>query len=807
MSRETKRRWPNQKLSFKSKGKKWRKEHLDWADDNSRMFNETVRKRIKEKKINVDFYNGKLHKDDMKLSLNPNNMQNFYIPDAIQHYPIIAPRIDVLVGEEAARKFDWTVKVINPTSISKMERAKRDMIRGKLEEIFMDDNMSEDEVKAEMEGLADYIAFEWQDFREKRANELLRHFVKELNVKQKFSEGLKDALITGEEGYYCDIIHGNPVFERLNSLKTHVLQHGYSNRYEDAGIIVIDDYWSPGKVVDTFNEDLKDADIDYIMEKTSNKGGGKDLDGDMFREDIDDREGWRYRTSLANIVEDNLTIIDDAYTDFNSKANYFDNSGNVRVLRVFWRSYKKILVIEWIDNEGDTQIKYRNEDYIPNEDLGEKIQSHRWVSQWWQGTKIGQKIYVDMKPRPIQYNKIGDPGYNTPGVVGQIYNTNDQKAVSLLDRAKPFNYIFNAAFFRLMEAYSKFFGPVLEIDKAKFPEGWDITKTLYFAKKAGVLVIDSFKEGNKGQSTGKLAGAVGNTSGKIYNADIGNYIARNIEVMEYAKAMMDEITGVPKQRLGNVEKRETVGGVDTAIRQSNYVTEQLFKTHQDVKRRALELLLETAKIAMRGNKLKMSYIANDYSSQIMEIDGDEFQENQYGLEITNDVESETLEQNLDMLAQAALQNQLLSFSTIMKIYTSPSLTEIQRLIEKDEKETQARQAEAEQQQLKVQQEIEAQKVALEQEKLNVDIYDIDERSRIAELEMLLNNDNISVGEGDLEKASLEYQKHADDVRLKEAQLKDKDDDRKLQLKMHNDKMQREDKKIAVAKSKPKTTSK
>jgi hypothetical protein len=799
------RRWPNQKKSFRSKNKKWRKEHLDWADDNSRMFNETIRKRVREKKINVDFYNGILHKDDMKLTLNPNDMENFFVPDAIQHYPIIAPRIDVLVGEEAARKFDWTVRVINPTSISKMEREKRDMIRQKLDEIFMDDTMSEDEVKAEMEALADYVSFEWQDFREKRANELLKHFVKELNVKHKFSEGLKSALINGEEGYYCDIIHGNPVFERLNELKTYVIQHGFSNRYEDASIIVIDDYWSPGKIIDTFNEDLEDKDIDYILEKTSTQHGGRELDGDMFREDIDDREGWRYRNALTNILDDNLTVMENSYADFSSKANYFDTSGNVRVLRVFWRSYKKLLKIQWIDRDGDTQIKYRNEDYILDENLGESLEGHRWVSQWWQGTKIADKIYVDMRPRPIQYNKIGDPGYNTPGVVGQIYNTNDQKAVSLLDRAKPFNYIFNGAFYRLMEAYSKFFGPVLEIDKAKFPEGWDITKTLYFAKKAGILVIDSFREGTKGQSTGKLAGAVGNTSGKIYNADIGNYIARNIEVMEYAKQMMDEITGVPKQRLGNVEKRETVGGVDTAIRQSNYVTEMIFKTHQDVKKRALELLLETAKIAMRGNKLKLSYIASDYSAQIMEIDGDEFQENEYGLEITNDVESEALEQNLDMLAQAALQNQLLSFSTIMKIYTSPSLTEIQRLIEKDEKQTQQRNAEAEQQQLKVQQEIAAQKTALEQEKLNVDIYDIDERSRIAELELLMNSD-MSVGEGELQKANLDYQKHLAELEFKKEQLKDKDDDRKLQKAMHDDKMEREDKKLTLQTRKPATSS-
>jgi hypothetical protein len=795
--KETIQQWPKQKTSFKSKGKEWRKKHLDWADDNSRLFNETVRKRQHEKKINIDFYNGIIHKEDMKLTLNPNDMENFYVPNAIQHYPIVAPRIDVLVGEEAARKFDWTVRIINPTSITKIERNKRDQINDSLNQVLMNENLSEQEVQKEMESIADYMNFEWQDIREKRANELLRHFSKELDVKQKFSLGLKDALIHAEEGYYCDIIHNNPVFETLNPLKTYVIQHGHSSKFEDASIIVIDDYWSPGKGVDTFNEDLKDKDIDYLMNFSQNKGG-RELDGDLFKEDIDDREGIYYKRSLAGILDDNLDVLDQ-FTNFNNKNEYFDMSGNVRVLRVFWRSYKKILVVEWIDKQGDKQIKYRNENYIAIESIGEKVTGHRWVSQWWQGTKLAKNVYVDMRPRPIQYNKIGNPGYNTPGVVGQIYNTNDQKAVSLLDRAKVFNYIFNGAFFRLMEAYSKFFGPVLEIDKAKFPEGWDITKTLYFAKKAGILVIDSFKEGNKGQSTGKLAGAVGNTSGKIYNADIGNYIARNIEVMEYAKSMMDEIIGVPKQRLGNVEKRETVGGVDTAIRQSNYVTEMIFKTHQNVKRRALELLLETAKIAMRGNKLKLAYIGSDYSNQIMEIDGDEFQENDYGLEITNDTESDALEQNLDMLAQAALQNQTLSFSTITKIYTSPSLTEIQRLIEKDEKQLQARQGEAAEADREAMQQIEAQKIALEQEKINVNYYDIDERSRLKELELLMDSGGEEgISSQDTQKLELEYKKHLDGMNIKYKELDDKDADRAMKRAEHKDKMVLENKKLAKA---------
>ena len=91
--------------------------------------------------------------------------------------------------------------------------------------------------------------------------------------------------------------------------------------------------------------------------------------------------------------------------------------------------------------------------------------------------------------------------------------------------------------------------------------------------------------------------------------------------------------------------------------------------------------------------------------KIMEIDGDEFADCDYGIMVDSSPETQQLTEKLDTLAQAALQNQTLSFSSIMKIFTSPSLSEIQRIIEKDEKDIQERQAQAQQQQLESQQAI------------------------------------------------------------------------------------------------------
>ena len=75
--------------------------------------------------------------------------------------------------------------------------------------------------------------------------------------------------------------------------------------------------------------------------------------------------------------------------------------------------------------------------------------------------------------------------------------------------------------------------------------------------------------------------------------------------------------------------------------------------------------------------------------------------------VDNSNGTQELQQKLDTLAQAALQTQTLSFSTITKLYTSSSLAEKQRLIEKDEKQIRERQAQAQKEQFEAQQQIAA----------------------------------------------------------------------------------------------------
>ena len=255
---------PPQQLPFSKKNKVWRKAHLDWADSKTFFNYNLVRKSVIHKKINYDLVNGKLHMSDLELILNPENLQAGFIPEKIQHYPIINSKLNVLKGEEINRVFDFRVVITNPTSVSEIENNKKEELFKKLQEWVENTAQSEEESKKELDKLNDYFRYDWQDLRELRANTLLNHYIKEYNIPIIFNSGFMDAMTVGEEIYQCDIVGGEPTITKLNPLKVRVFKSGYSNKIEDADMIIIEDYWSPGKVIDTFYDVLSKKDMDYI---------------------------------------------------------------------------------------------------------------------------------------------------------------------------------------------------------------------------------------------------------------------------------------------------------------------------------------------------------------------------------------------------------------------------------------------------------------------------------------------------------------------------------------------------------------
>ena len=248
---------PPHQLPYNRKNREWRKKFVDWADSRTFSTNSLVRKSVFHKKINYDLLQGKLHMSDLELILNPEKLKAGFIPDRITHYPIMNSKLNVLIGEESKRVFDFRVVITNPNSISEIENTKRDVLLQNLQELVANQSMSEEEFNAKLEKLGDYMTYEYQDMREIRANSLLNHYMRELNIPLIFNNGFRDAATVGEEIYQCDIRGGEPTFEKVDPLKIRVYKSGFSNKIEDADMIAIEDYWSPGKITDTYYEEIE----------------------------------------------------------------------------------------------------------------------------------------------------------------------------------------------------------------------------------------------------------------------------------------------------------------------------------------------------------------------------------------------------------------------------------------------------------------------------------------------------------------------------------------------------------------------
>jgi len=762
---------PAQKKSFKSKDTAWKKECTDALDNSlSYHYNEGTRRSVKNKIINQELYEGKLNMRDVTKVLNPTNTRAAYIPSNIQHHPIIVPKIKLLVGEELKRPFDWTVAVGDSEGIGRKQEEKKKLINERITALLEADIKDKEELKAELQQLQIYFKYEWKDMREVRANKLAKHYWKKLELKDVFNKCFEDVVVNGEEIVQFDIVSNDIVVYKLNHSKVYTARTGYSSRIEDADIIVIEDYWSPGKIIDTFYDQLKPKEIDRISEGTVTEDGafGSAEFANSFRLNED-----QFIDGLISYAE--------ASSGSTASGIFVDETGNIRVLRGYWRSQKLVLRVKYFaEDTGEPMYKIMSEDYILDESRGETAE-RLWVNEWWETTKIGQDIYLRMRPKPVQYSRMSNPSMGHPGIVGEIYNYNQGKSVSLLDRMKSYQYAYDVIWNRLNKAIAKNLGKILEVDLAKVPKGWTIEKWMGFAVDYGIGFVDSAKEITKGAATGKLAGSF-NTTGKGIDVETGNYIQQHINLLEYIKTEMSDIGGISPQRQGAISNNETVGGVERSVMQSSNTTEWWFAKHESFKLRAISVMIETAKVALKGNKVKMQNILDDFSSEVFEIDGDEFAEFDYDIFVVNDKSAKEMNQTLTQIAHAYMQNGG-NLGIVMDILFSDSMADKRRRIELAESERAQQEQAKTQQAAQMQQEQLAAQMEKEEKDRDLERYKVDANNAakiiIKEMEQNQDEEELSA-----------------DIENKKADLLLKIEELRQEMVQHKDKMKIEEKKIS-----------
>lgn len=697
--------FPAQKKPMKLKGEEWRRNCVDGAEAIALFSTPLIRRSRTNKQINYDLYSNILHQDDVDRMCNPFKLKDSSTPAKMQNYPLANPKIDLLIGEEERRIFDWSVRVINEDAVTEKEQGIKAAAEEYLIGLLTQNIQDPQALQQKMAEIKKKLIYEYQDLRELRATRVLKHLWEKNELGRQFNKGFKDALLVAEEIYDWDIIGNEPVCKKINPKQAFIARTGNSPYVEDADIIVFEEYYSPGQIQDMYYDHLSPADVDKIERYFT------DNNSLPFKTDSPE---FNALTLKFNAVEDfHQSLLYGEATGQYSPA--VDEDGNIRVVKARWASYRKIKEVTSYNNFGEEVIEIYDENYRIDKSKGES-EKILWIKQWWEGTKIGgfnsaDAIYLKMQPRPVQFKSMNNLSKCYPGVVGTIYNTNDSHAMSLMDRMKPYQYLYNVIMVNLELLIATNWGNIVKIPMHEVPDGWDIEMWMHYAKTMKVVPSDLFKEGKKGAATGKIAGSFG-AQESVIKAEHGNTIQLYVTFLEFISKQMDLISGITPQRQGAISNRETVGGVERSVNQSSMSTEYWFAEHDFLKKRVLQTGLETAKQAWKSEKWKsIDYILDDNTQAMFKLDVEDFVEQDYDLKITNSFNDKAAVEKVKQAAELGLQSGVITISQLLDLYTMDSVSAMRRKFQF----TEAEKKQYEEEKIKAQQEQNAQMIQAQQQ--------------------------------------------------------------------------------------------
>ena len=697
--------FPRQKLSRRKKTQKWGEECVESALGLIGLYDHTRRSSRFKKKRNYDLYNGKFDKKDLEYVTDPLGLGGVAeLPATLQYYDIVSPIFNLLFGEEAKRKFSYVVRATNEDAITgkevKMKNAVVEMFSGMINQhreamqAQMPDATSQQEqakmaqeieasIPDNLKRLQQYFAYDFQDMNESTAHKLLTFLEKDLKLGDMFKKGWEDALIAGEEIYHIEQVAQEPSAKRVNPLEFYCLLPHNSDYVDDADIIVEDTWMSVNTVIDNYYEDLTPKQIDDLEREQGNRGSMES-------------------NSLLNYPSpEKLFIENKDGEDAGNVFNYYDQDGNIRVTKVTWKSMRKIGRLSYFDEQGMPQETVVTEAYKIDESKGESIE-WMWISEYWQGTKLGENIYINIRPKKQQFRRMDNLSVCKSGYVGTIYNANNSQSVSLMDRLVPWVYLYITLWYRLELAISANQGKIALIDLSLVPDGWEVEKWMYYAQSMKFGFVDSFNEGKKGQSTGKLAGNI-STQNKVLDMETGNFIQSHVQLLDFVENKVQSLSGVTRQRLGSITSSELVGTTERSVEQSSHITEKWYDIHNTTKVRVLQSLLDVAKDVYAGKTKKFQYVTDDLATMTFKLMGDDFGYSEYGIFVSNATQDLQALEALKSLTQAALQNDKMSISDVISVYNSSSIADIKNKIKASEAESQQREQQLQQQQMQMQQ--------------------------------------------------------------------------------------------------------
>lgn len=712
--------FPAQKLPMSKKTQAWKEACVDYvvgAGDSG--FGGNGRSRSDEMQTYYDLYNSIYNEKDLKYVTNPFKQDDGF-PAMAQDYNIIKPYVDLLLGEETKRPFNFHPQRTSDIAASELQEKAKEMLMDYIQATIASKLSPEQAARYEQalatgeiqtpEAIAKYVQKDYKDIAETEAYHALQFLKRKLNLTHEFYKGWKDALIGGEEIYYIGVINGDPYVERVNPM--------YFDYEHSLDLEFIDDAaWCRRKMIMSATE-IYDRFYDKMSERQLNE----------LLELIDQRPG------AGNNPEIRKTSIDYESIKLHKINSFTDNPFDIDHIVVYhccWKSFKKIGFVTLLNPEtGEVEEFQVDEDYKVTGT--EQSVEWDWIIEVWEGYRIGDDMYIGIQPIEYQHISADNPNSQKLPYTGVVYNNTNSKPRSLVSMMKPLQYMYIVVWYRLELALSRDKGKVAVMDITQIPKSMniDVNKWMHYLSALGVAFINPYDEGwdIPGREGGKPSQFNQLSS---WDLTMSNVIAEYIQLMQKIEDMVAKLTGITPQRQGQIAASELVSNANTAVNMSYHITEPWFWNHNQVKRRVLTMLLNTSKAAWKDSKRYLNYILDDATRAFVQLSDNFFYEDM-DIFVDDSTKNQQYIDQLKQLLQPAMQNGA-SLLDIAEIITLDNMSMIKNRLEEIEQKRmeqmqQQQQAEqqAQQQMAEQQNQLKEEELMLKEAELDLEKYKVDQ---------------------------------------------------------------------------------
>lgn len=794
--------FPLQRLPMSKKTQDWKEACVDYiaghSHGSSRDGNNRSRK--EEMQTYYDLYNSIYSEKDLKYVTNPFKQQDGF-PAMAQDYNIIKPKIDLLLGEETKRPFNFRVVHTSDIATSEIQDKAKQMIVDYIQATIMSKLGPEEQARYQEalqsgeimtpEQIQKYISKDYKDIAEITAYHSLNYLKNKLNITHEFFKGWKDALIGGEEIYYVGIVNGEPCLQRINPI-----YFDYDSDTSDLEFIH-EAQWCCYEMIMSLTEVY-----DRLYDKMSEKQLNELLDM------MDDRSKGGVTPEVRKTSLDYPHIKTHSINGFSS--NPFEEADNIHVWHCCWKSLKKIGFVNIINPETGMPEEYQVDETY--KETGNELDVEwKWIIEVWEGYRIGQDLYVGIQPVEYQHISADNPNAQRLPYTGVIYNNTNSRPRSLVSMMKPLQYMYIVLWYRLELAMARDKGKVVTMDITQIPKSMniDVAKWMHYLSALGVNFVNPYEEGwdIPGREGGKPS-----QFNQISALDLtmANTIDQYINLMDKIESMLSEISGVSKQREGSISSNELVGNVERSVVQSAHITEPWFWVHNQVKKECLTMLLDTAKHAWKDNKTSIQYVLDDATRAFLTLSDDFFYEDM-DIFVEDTTKNQQQIEALKNLMQPAMQNGA-SLLDIAEIITMDNVTMIRSKLEEIEQKRMEQQqameqaqAEREQQMAQIQNEIKEEELMLKEAEMDLKKYEIDSNNAtkitVAQLNAYRGAENMDQDMNgipdpiEIGKQAIEQQKVNSDIASKQFEFNNKKREMEMKREIENKKIELEKQKM------------